>query len=513
VEALQLLDVPFAVVDTSEGLAVATDGQALLGGSGDRPAGALPMLAWVPALCPNQLGDPSFQDAYGVRANYIAGSMANGIGSAEIVIAMARSGLIGFFGSAGLSTERIRAAIARVQAEVGDLPYGFNLIHSPQEPHQEQATVDLYLERGVHIVSASAYLQLTPMVVQYRVAGLSERPDGGVAIRHRLLAKVSREEVATPFMRPAPDKILRQLVEQRRVTPLQAKLAAAVPMADDITAEADSGGHTDNRPSLVLLPLMLQLRDRLQHEHGYDTPVRIGAAGGLSTPSAIAGAFATGAAYVLTGSVNQACVEAGTSPMVKDMLALAGVTDVDMAPASDMFEAGVKVQVLKRGTMFSRRGEKLYELYRGYPSLEDLPPAERADLETKVFRRPIHEVWKDCEAYFSERDPAQVERARREPKHRMALVFRWYLGMSSRWAIAGETDRRTDSQIWCGPAMGAFNDWTRGTFLAEPKNRRVVTVAANLLAGAAAITRARWLSCQGVDAGLDAFAWVPRPVA
>ena len=47
----------------------------------------------------------------------------------------------------------------------------------------------------------------------------------------------------------------------------------------------------------------------------------------------------------------------------------------------------------------------------------------------------------------------------------MALVFRWYLGQSSRWANAGEPTRKLDYQVWCGPAMGAFNEWAKGSFL------------------------------------------------
>src|SRR5690606_35572093 len=108
------------------------------------------------------------------------------------------------------------------------------------------------------------------------------------------------------------------------------------------------------------------LRDRIVAERGYDRPVRVGAAGGIAAPASVAAAFAMGAAYVLTGTVNQACVEAGTSPMVREMLAEAGANDVGMAPASDMFEGGVKVQVLKRGTLFAQRGEKLYALYRDH---------------------------------------------------------------------------------------------------------------------------------------------------
>ena len=73
---------------------------------------------------------------------------------------------------------------------------------------------------------------------------------------------------------------------------------------------------------------------------------------GAVTPGSAAAAFAMGAAYIVTGSVNQACVESGTSDVVRDMLAEAGQADITMAPAADMFEMGVEVQVLKRGTTF-----------------------------------------------------------------------------------------------------------------------------------------------------------------
>jgi hypothetical protein len=111
------------------------------------------------------------------------------------------------------------------------------------------------------------------------------------------------------------------------------------------------------------------------------------------------------------------------------------------------------------------------------------------------------------------RDPGEVQKAEQNAKHKMALVFRSYLGQSSRWAIAGDSTRRTDYQIWCGPAMGAFNQWTSGSFLAEPAARSVVQVALNLMEGAAVVTRAQQLRSYGVpvpDAGFD---FRPRPLA
>jgi PfaD family protein len=315
---------------------------------------------------------------------------------------------------------------------------------------------------------------------------------------NRIIAKVSRVEVASKFLAPPPAGLLRQLVAHGDITEAQAELAHAIPMAQDITAEADSAGHTDNRPAITLLPTMIALRNRLQKQHGYDLPLRVGAAGGIATPVGAAAAFTMGAAYVLTGSVNQACVESGSSDTVRAMLAQAEQADVIMAPAADMFEMGVRLQVLKRGTLFAMRAAKLYEIYRNRPSLDDIPPPEREQLEKTIFRLPLAEVWKQTSDFFRQRDPGQVARAEKDPKHKMALVFRWYLGLSSRWANRGEPDRKIDYQVWCGPSMGAFNEWVKGSFLEPPENRRVVPVALNILYGAAVLLRSQALRLQGV---------------
>ncbi|MDH4260516.1 MAG: PfaD family polyunsaturated fatty acid/polyketide biosynthesis protein [Gammaproteobacteria bacterium] len=436
-------------------------------------------------LKPENLGDESFRRDHRLRYAYVAGAMANGIASTRLVAEMAGAGMLGFFGAAGLSLQRIESAIDELARTCPGAPYGFNLIHSPNEPDLESGVVDLYLKRGIHLVEASAYLRLTLPVVRYRVSGIKRDAAGRVVTPNRIIAKVSRVEVATQFFSPPPREFLEELVRAGEITAEQAVLAACIPMAQDLTAEADSGGHTDNRPLVTLLPTLLALRDRLQAQYGYDQPLRVGAAGGLSTPAGLAAAFAMGAAYVLTGSVNQACVESGSSDAVRRMLAQAEQADIAMAPAADMFEMGVRVQVLKRGTMFPMRAAKLYDLYRANAGLEALPEADKAFIEKQLLRTTLEDAWRGTRDFFATRDPAQVERAERDPKHRMALVFRSYLGLSSRWANAGEPSRTMDYQVWCGPAMGAFNEWTRGTFLEKPENRRVVVVAENLMQGAA----------------------------
>jgi PfaD family protein len=473
-------------------------------------------LSWVgtlPPLHPEWLGDADFLAAHQVRFPYVAGAMAGGVSSPGMVIALGRAGMLGLLGTAGLPLARIEAAIDEVQSGLlgAHAAWGANLLHAP-EAALEDATVELYLRRGVPRVSASAFLGITPALVRYACTGLAARPDGSVSRRNQLIAKVSRPEVAELFLAPAPAGILERLVVSGQLTPVEAALAARVPLAEDLTVEADSGGHTDNRPLNVLLPLVQRLRDKAHLRHRYTAPIRVGAAGGLGTPAAVAGAFALGASYVVTGSINQCAVEAATSELVKQMLARAGAADVAMAPTADLFELGVKVQVLKRGTLFAPRAQRLYQLYSQFDSLDDLPATARCELESKVFRRPLADVWEEARHQWRLIDPREEERAEADPRHKMALVFRWYLANASRWARAGDADRQLDFQIWCGPAVGGFNAWAEGSFLSDPANRGVVQMALNLLEGAAVVTRAQQLRACGVLLPSEAFDFRPRPL-
>ncbi|MFI5780095.1 PfaD family polyunsaturated fatty acid/polyketide biosynthesis protein [Nocardia sp. NPDC051570] len=496
---LSRLEAPCYVVEGSDGIVL----------TNEVPGPSARILTVAAPLPPNRLGSSDFRTAHRVGYAYMSGAMAGGIASADLVIAMARAGCLGSFGAAGLSVDRVDAALTRFAAEIPGLPYCVNLIHSPQEPAMETALVELLLRRGVDCVEASAFMDLTPALVRYRVAGLTRGPDGRTRIGNRVIAKVSRAEVAARFLHPAPEPILAQLLSSGVISSEQAELAATVPMADDITVEADSGGHTDRRPLSVILPAIAAQRDAVQAQRRYPGRVRVGAAGGLGTPAAVAAAFALGAEYVVTGSVNQSCAESGTSDAARKLLRAAQVSDCEMAPASDMFELGVDVQVLKRGTMFAMRAKHLYSLYRGYDGIDALPDAERTKLEQQILRRPVEDVWADVVAHFQARDPAQVERATGDAKRAMALIFRWYLGLASRWASSGEADRVADYQIWCGPSMGAFNEWAAGTYLEH--DRRAGDVARQLLQGAAYGARINQLALLGV--GLPAHLRHYRPVA
>ncbi len=81
------------------------------------------------SIAAEALGSAAFRRDYGVRLAYTAGSMYQGIASEAMVLALAKAGLLGFFGSGGLSFESVQEAIATIQ---GALPatasYGMNLL-------------------------------------------------------------------------------------------------------------------------------------------------------------------------------------------------------------------------------------------------------------------------------------------------------------------------------------------------------------------------------------------------
>lgn len=454
----------------------------------------------LPPLYAERLGDPAFCTLHGCRFPYIVGEMARGIATPDMVVAAQRAGFCGFFGSAGLPVDEIDAGLARISGQLGPAApgWGSNLIHAPQSPEEERAVVDLYLRRGVARVSASAFMALSPDIVRYAANGLARDATGQVRRRTHIFAKVSRAEVARQFMAPAPEAMLRDLVARGAITEAQAELAARLPVACDITAEADSGGHTDNRPAAALFASLLRARADTAAEYGFSPDqIRIGLAGGIATPHGVAAAFAMGAAYVLTGSLNQAAVESGLSEDAKTLLVAAGPADIAMAPAADMFEQGVKVQVLKRGTLFAMRGSRLYAIYKTRQDFADCSEEEIAFIE-RVLGETVEDAWAATRAWLAKAQPEDLARTDADPRRQMALVFRRYLFSGAQWAREGHSDRRSDYQIWCGPAMGAFNEWVKGSELEPLEARSVAQIGWNLLQGAVQLTRAQQLRALGV---------------
>ena len=440
---------------------------------------------------PEDLGNPHFCRRYGLKYPYVAGAMYQGISSKELVTAMGKAGMIGYLGTGGLTMDRIEKDIQWIQKELSDgRPYGVNLLHNMIKPKVEEDTVDLYLKYGIRFVEAAAYLQMTPALVRYRLAGLKRGENGSIACEHHVIGKCSRPEIAEQFMSPAPERIVRQLLEKGAITAEQAEMAKEVPMAHEICVEADSGGHTDMGIPTVLLPAMLSIRKRLMEKFNYAEPIFMGLAGGIGAPQSALAAFVMGADFILTGSINQCTVEAGNSDLVKDMLQLINIQDTDYAPAGDMFEMGAKVQVLRRSVFFPARANMLYQIYTQYDAIDEIPEKIRTRIQDKYFKRSFNDIWEERKAYLAGQGRhIDIEKAEKNPKQKMASIFRWYFHYSSKIALEGNKEDTVNFQVQTGPALGAFNQWVMGTGLENWRNRHVDKIAVMLLEGAAELLR------------------------
>ena len=213
-------------------------------------------------LTAEDFGDPEFKRTYGLRYALYGGAMANGIASADMAIALGKAGCMGSYGSGGQRLEVVAREIDKMKPALGDKPFLVNML-SNRNADMEMQLAQLLIDKEVLGVEASAFIVPSEALVYFRVKGIREE-EGKIVIPHKIIAKVSREEVLEKFVSPPADDLVASLLEAGRITAEEAILARQIPMADDFTAEADSGGHTVGRPLLSMRPALIALANRKQ---------------------------------------------------------------------------------------------------------------------------------------------------------------------------------------------------------------------------------------------------------
>lgn len=446
-------------------------------------------------LAATTLGDPAFREDHGVSHAYVGGSMMHGVASAAMVIALGKAGFLGFYGADGVDRATALADIAAIRSALGQASFGVGITADWTDPDHDLRRVEAYLAAGVRLIEVSGFLLPSPALVRFRLKGAHRSATGQAVAKNRILARVGRPAAATAFLEPSPAPIVSRLLQDGLITREEAEAAPHLPLADDICAQADGGGPTDGANLLSLLPALLVLRDR-QHTASPGLPrVRIGAAGALGTPHAVAGAFMMGADFVLLSSIHQCTLEAGTSALVKDMLQAIEVGDTDHAPSGPLFEQGGQVQVLRKGVFFPARARKLYSVWQHHASLESIDAQTRDQIEEKFLGMSFDVAWqaacKDAERSSSASIvAAELARTERDPKARMATVFRHYFTLGMRSALAGDAARRVNFEVPCGPGLGALNGWISNL---PWQQRPVAEIARRIMDGAAELVDARAL--------------------
>ena len=394
---------------------------------------------------------------------------------------MAQHRLLSFLSVGGRPLNDIEADIKWLKQKASG-SWGVNYIHHFNQPEKEMKLMQLLLRYNITLIEASSFMSITKELVQYRVSGL-EKVGNKTHCHHHIIAKLSHPKVSEAFLSPPPKKYLTELLNEGAISSQQATLATSIPMADAITIEGDSGGHTSQGLSLAIFPTLHAFKNTIETQHNYTQDIFIGLGGGIGTPHAINAAFSLGADYVMSGSINQCTLEAATSSLVKELLCEASIQDFSYAPAGDMFEIGAKVHVYKKGILFPVRANHLYQLYQHYNNIEDIPSSVKARLENDYFQAPLTTVWEEIERYSLKKNHNNHSHTLHS-KRKMALIFKTYFRNSSQYAIKGMEKEKLNFQIHSSPAIAAFNQWAKMSPLNDWKKRSVSDISLRLLESA-----------------------------
>ncbi|MGV9764235.1 acyltransferase domain-containing protein [Micromonospora tulbaghiae] len=386
---------------------------------------------------PRPAGSSGLRADYGIRYACLAGSSPFGVTSPAFLRRLSEAGQLGFFGAQGLAPAEIRAALA----ELRDVRrYGM----AWPSGGDERALCDLYLAHDVRHVEVTGPLAVvSPQLVRFR------HGDGP----RQVLVRAPDLATAVRFLRPADPATVRALAAAGHLDGASAGAAAREAVATDVAVERDA--H-------ALVPVLVALRDR-------EAPgTRIGVAG-VGTPAAVAAAFALGADFVVTTTVNQCTAEAATSDAAKDLLAALDVTDIREAPDPDLFELGGRSPVAHRGTLFAARAEELYRMFLRYDRLADVGPRRLAELERTHFGRPLDEVRADLGV------------AGRDDRHVLASVCAAYCREATAAALRGTAGQRLNYRVPASTDVGAFNRLVAAEPLADWRARHAELVTERLL--------------------------------
>jgi len=132
-----------------------------------------------------------------------------------------------------------------------------------------------------------------------------------------------------------------------------------------------------------------------------------------------------GADFVLTGSINQCTVEAGTSEMAKIFWPPPIFKTRRWRRPAIFSRSEARVQVLRKGTLFAARANKLYDLYGGRVAMTRLDRPTLEMIQKNYFSDPLQSVGGDPRRFNVLRAPEIVASAEANPKQKMAMIFRW----------------------------------------------------------------------------------------
>jgi trans-AT polyketide synthase/acyltransferase/oxidoreductase domain-containing protein len=125
-------------------------------------------------------------------------------------------------------------------------------------------------------------------------------------------------------------------------------------------------------------------------------------------------------------------------------------------------------------------------IYNHYRSIEEIPEKIQIQIQENNFKKTFEEIWQETKMHFERIGQKQeIDKANRNPKHEMALVFSGYFDYTAQLAFSGDVTDRVNYQVLTGPALGAFNQWVKGSDLEDWRARHVDQIGKRLMKEAA----------------------------
>ena len=250
----------------------------------------------------------------------------------DVVAAVSKAGGLGVLGAVGHSDSGLETDLAWIEAEIGDRPYGVDLIVPARYAGSDEGGLDV--ADLVAAIPGAHQEFLDELMERYQVpedpdaAGWAIRPGEAPFSANRAsqqldIALTHRPSLVANALGPPPSEMVQSCREAGvKVAALAGTRVHAerhvAAGADVIIAQGtEGGGHTGQIGSMVLLP---EVVDAV-------APVPVRGAGGIGRGRQMAAAMALGAAGVWCGSVRLTTEEAETHPVVKSKMLAASSGD------------------------------------------------------------------------------------------------------------------------------------------------------------------------------------------
>lgn len=417
----------------------------------------------------NILGSRSFKEEYETSYAYVVGGIRDGISSVTMMKSLEKGNILGFLGTKGLSLQETQQIIESALREVKQDKLGVHITCDVLQPEYSDEKLQLIIKYNINRLQISGFQKPTEKLYEYRIHNIRQRENAS----DKLLVCVNNRKATEEFMKPIPKYFIQMQMQLGNIDSKEAEFLSKIPLCDDICIENDGLGVNH----FGWISSFKKLNHDMSESYGMKKRVRIGICGNIGNPQMLAVAFFSGADFVMTSTINQCTLEADTSERVKELLQEAKENDFLFAPTDNLFEFGEKKSILKKGTLYAVRAQKVYDIYLKYSSLEEIPD-EQEELLEYYFGISLEQMYQSIVRRVSNREKILIGE---QPKYKLGVVLKEYLQLCFIQVKIGEKDWEINYGIEVGSELADMNRWLEGTDLETWKQRKVTIIAKRMM--------------------------------